>query len=675
MDKRQASRRAKELRSQLQVHNYLYHVQQSPVISDGEFDRLLNELKSIEADFPDLVTEDSPTRKVGGQVAEKFARIRHPAPILSLGNTFGPEDIRAWHARITRLDPRVAQAEFVVEPKLDGLTVVLHYVGGVFRLGATRGDGEIGEDITSNLRTVRALPLRVPVRADGPPAPGRLVVRGEALIFRSDFEAMNARLSKAGERTFVNPRNTAAGALRQLDPGLTASRPINLLCYAVVEADRGMPATQWETLEWLRQLGFPVSGEPVRAKDLEAAIQAAMDLERRRDDLPFELDGAVIKIDDLALAASLGTVGKDPRGAIAYKFAAQEVSTRLVDIGVNVGRTGVITPYAILEPVEVGGVTVRQATLHNFNFIADKDIRIGDRVMIKRAGDVIPYVIGPIEALRDGTERKFRPPKRCPSCNEPLERLADEVALYCVNSACPAQLVRNVEHFASRGTMDIEGLGIKVAELLVAAGKISGVGDLYALRPADLLDLEGFAERKAQGLVAGIDGSRARGLPRLISALGIRGVGEVAAADLASAFGSLDGLGMAHIEDLMAVEGIGPNLAQAVVDWFSTPGNQALLKKLKAAGVWPQVDRASAPAQAQPLQGKVFVITGTLPNMGRDEAKAWIQARGGKVTGSISRKTDYLVAGESPGSKFDAATALGVPILTEAQLIRLGRGD
>jgi len=668
MDAKQAADRAQELRRELQYHNYRYHVQQSPVISDVEFDRMLAELREIETEHPDLVTEDSPTQRVGGEPVDKFERVRHPAPILSLSNAFEPTDVRAWLDRIAKIDERVERASFVVEPKLDGLTVVLHYENGVFRLGATRGDGEFGENITANLKTIRSLPLRIPVESTGPSAPARLVVRGEALIFREDFEAMNEALEAAGERTFVNPRNTASGALRQLDSSLTASRPISLLCYAVVDGEGELPDTQWATLEWLKGLGFPVAKEATQAADLEAAIAAAQNIETMRDELAYELDGAVIKIDDLTLSAELGMVGKDPRGAIAYKFAAQEVSTRLLDIGVNVGRTGVITPYAMLEPVEVGGVTVRQATLHNFDFIAEKDIRVGDRVMIKRAGDVIPYVIGPIEDARQGNEKAYKVPNRCPSCGELLEQVEGEVAVYCVNAACPAQLVRNLEHFASRGAMDIEGLGIKVAEQLVEAHKVADVGDLYSLDDEDLLDLEGFAEKKAESLIAAIDASRGQSLQRVISALGIRGIGDVFAGDLASAFGDLDVLSRAGLDDLTEVEGIGPNLAQAVTDWFGKSKNGALLDKLKEAGVWPKAERRATQPGSLPFDGLTFVVTGTLPNLSRDEAKEFIQGQGGRVTSSVSSKTDYLVLGENPGSKLDRAQKLEIPTLDEESL-------
>ena len=444
--------RAAELRKQLHYHNYRYHVLDAPVISDSEYDRMLHELKQIESDHPELLTPDSPTLRVGGQVSDAFVRVALPHPVLSLANPFDADEVRAWYQRLLKLDERVSKAAFVVEPKLDGLTVVLHYQNGVFVRGATRGDGELGEDISSNLRTVRTLPLRIPVEAEGGDAPERFVVRGEAIIYREDFEEMNRRIEAEGGKLYVNPRNTAAGSLRQLDPSLTAERPIRLVCYAILDASGEPFGRQWEVLENLRRLGFPVQDQSELCEDIESTIMAVERMADRRLEFPYEVDGMVIKIDDLELAATLGVVGKDPRAAIAYKLPAEEVSTQLLDIASNVGRTGVITPYAKLEPVEVGGVTVRQATLHNFDFIREKDIRIGDRVLIKRAGDVIPYVIGPMTDARSGKEKRFRIPTSCPDCGEPLQQLEGEVAVYCVNASCPAQLVRNLEHFASRVT-------------------------------------------------------------------------------------------------------------------------------------------------------------------------------------------------------------------------------
>lgn len=688
-----------QLCKEINFHNYRYHVLDAPVISDAEFDRLMAELRQIEAEHPDWVTPDSPSQRAGAAPAEKFEKVRHPRPILSLANAFGAEDARAWFERIRKLDERVERAAFVVEPKIDGLSVVLHYRDGVFFQGATRGDGEIGEDISANLRTVRAIPLKIPVEKadDGPLTAGRaaqlslfgesqpssavgglpsyLVVRGEAFIPLKDFDLLNRRLAEAGEKTYLNPRNTAAGSLRQLDPAVTASRPLTLLVYQVVYAEGGqVPATQWELLAWLKRLGFPVTDVARRFERLDEALDYIQSWESRRDELPYEADGFVIKLDDLALAEDLGYVGKDPRGAIAYKFPAREVTTRLLAIEVEVGRTGVLTPRAVLEPVEIGGVIVRNATLHNFDFIAEKDIRIGDRVLVKRAGEVIPYVIGPVTEVRSGTEQAYRPPEACPACGQPVEHFEGEVAWYCVNAACPAQLVRNVEHFVSKGAMDINGLGIKIVEQLIAAGLVGDVADLYTLRREDLLALEGFAEKKADNLLAAIAESKRRPLARLLTALGIRGVGEVVARDLAQAFGSLEALAAASAEQLQMVEGIGPNIAAAIVDWFGRERNRAVLAKLKAAGVWPVSSQQSSVNSQQPLSGLTFVITGTLPTFSREGVKEFIEAHGGKVTDSVSRKTDYLVLGEAPGSKLQKAQALGIRIIGEEELRRLCGG-
>jgi DNA ligase (NAD+) len=669
MPPRDLTARAAELRRLLNFHSYRYHVLDSPVVSDAEFDRLLAELKALEEAHPALRTADSPTRRVGGGIAEGFGRVVHPAPILSLGNAYTADEVRAWLERAIRLDPRAAGAEFVVEPKMDGLTVVLTYDRGVFAQGATRGDGETGEDVTANLRTVRNLPLRIPADDGGPAAPRRLVVRGEAYIPVADFVAMNERLRQAEERTFVNPRNAAAGALRQLDSSLTAARPIRFMAYAIVEGDRSIPKTQWETLLHLRGLGFSVAEQAQLCRTLDEAAAYAQECAGRRASFPFEADGMVIKINDLDLAASLGIVGKDPRGAVAFKFPAQTVSTMLEDIGVNVGRTGVITPYAILEPVNVGGVVVRQATLHNFDYIQEKDIRLGDRVLLKRAGEVIPYVIGPIVEARVGRERRYGLPKVCPSCGERLQRGEGEVALYCVNAACPAQLVRHLEHFAGRGAMDIEGLGIKVAELLVAEGRLKDVADLYRLTVDDLLALEGFAQRRAENLVSALRASRTQSLARLTNALGIRGVGETVAGDLAAHFGDLGALASATGEEIQAVPGIGPETSESITGWFARRRNQKLLEKLKAAGVWPRAIRSAS--GRRPLNGKTFVITGTLPNLSRQAAKDLIEKHGGKVAGSVSAQTDYLVMGVEPGSKLDRARALGVKTIEASELERL----
>ncbi len=662
--------RLEQLRREINYHNYRYHVLDDPVISDYEYDQLMNELRQIEAEHPEWITPESPSQRAGAQPLDKFVKVRHPGPVLSLANGFNPEDIRAWFDRIRRLDERVARTDFVVEPKIDGLTVVLHYQDGNFILGATRGNGEIGEDITANLRTIRALPLHVPVSPEAPQPPSRLVVRGEAFMTIESFNQLNKRQAEKGEKPYLNPRNTAAGALRQLDPTLTTSRPLTLLVYAIVESDGPIPTTHMKLLEYLSALGFPVP-QHTYCSNLEVALAACQEMVTQRDDLSYEADGSVIKINNLELAADLGVVGKDPRGAIAFKFPAREVTTRLLDIGVNVGRTGVLTPFAIMEPVNIGGVIVRQATLHNFDYIRDKDIRIGDRVQVKRSGDVIPYVIGPVVAARTGEERPYEPPQACPVCKQPVEHLADEVAWYCVNIACPAQLIRNLEHFVSRGAMDIVGMGIRIVEQLVQAGLVKDVADLYRLKKENLLGLEGFAEKKADNLITSIDNSRQQPLNRLINALGIRGVGEVMANDLARYYPDLDSLAQASVEDLQRIEGVGPNIARAIVDWFSKDANKNVLRKLKESGVWPRSGPALSEAGPQPLAGLSFVVTGTLPNFSREGIKDYIEAHGGKVIDSISRKTSYLVLGENPGSKLDKARSLGVPVIDEVELIKL----
>jgi len=742
-----------ELKQQIHFHNHRYHVLDAPLISDAEYDRLLLELRGLEAEHPEWVTPDSPTQRAVAGVSDKFEKIPHPRPILSLANAFGAEEARAWFERIRKLDERVETAKFVVEPKIDGLSVVLHYREGIFTQGATRGDGEIGEDVTANLKTVRAIPLKIPVMKSSYPVsqlpsypvdrlsssaenrtteqpenrktvqpenrnlalPSTLVVRGEVFINHRDFEALNLRLREAGEKTYLNPRNTAAGSLRQLDPAVTAARPLTILVYQVVYVESALSSypvdqlssypviqfggkpdnrqtgqpdnrnteipetwqtSQWELLGWLKALGFPVTDAARRFDTLDEALAYIQSWENRRDELGYEADGFVIKLDDLTLAEALGFVGKDPRGAIAYKFPAREVTTTLTAIEIEVGRTGVLTPRAVLEPVEIGGVTVRNATLHNFDFIAEKDIRIGDRVLVKRAGEVIPYVIGPLPDARTGGEVPYQPPQTCPACGQPAEHLAGEVAWYCVNAACPAQLIRNVEHFVSKGALDISGLGIKIVEQLIAAGLVSDVADIFFLKKEELLTLEGFAEKKADNLLEAIGAARAQPLARLLAALGMRGVGEVSAKDLAAAFGSLDALSAADADSLQTVEGIGPNIAAAIVDWFARERNQQVLAKLKTAEVWPVASRQLSNNQLSvtsnlSLSGLTFVVTGTLPTLSREAAKEFIEQHGGKVTDSVSKKTSYLVLGENPGSKLQKAQSLGVPVIEESGLKKL----
>ncbi len=699
--------RYEDLKGQINFHNHRYHVLDDPVISDLEFDKLVVELRQIESDHPDWVTPDSPTQRAGAVPSDKFEKVRHPRSILSLANAFGAGDARAWYERVRKLDDRVEHARFVVEPKIDGLSVVLHYRDGFFVQGATRGDGEIGEDITANLRTVKTIPLKIPVASTPSPAgtgarlpsfsegkgsgagvrvPSYLVVRGEVFIPVKEFEKLNQKLAEAGEKTYLNPRNTAAGSLRQLDPSITASRPLTLLVYQILAWEAAPqtppePRSQWELLEYLRSLGFPVTRDAQRFDDIESAIAYTETWDKRRDELPYEADGMVIKIDDLPLAAELGFVGKDPRGAIAFKFPAREVTTQLLGIEVEVGRTGVLTPKAVLEPVEINGVIVKNATLHNFDYITEKDIRVGDRVLVKRAGEVIPYVIGPVIDLRSAAEKPYLPPTACPACGQPVEHLEGEVAWYCVNAACPAQLVRNVEHFVSRGAMDITGLGIKIVEKLIETGAVKDVADIYTLKRADILAAVTKKDRKtekeppgkiADNLLAAIQVSRSQPLSRLLTALGVRGVGEVSAADLSRAFPSLDLLALANAEQLQTVEGVGPNIAEGIVDWFGRERNQKVLEKLKAAGVWPTASSSTVGRPSSgPLFGMTFVVTGTLPTLSREGVKEFIEQHGGKVTDSVSKNTSYLVLGEAPGSKLQKAQSLGVKVIGEEELRKL----
>jgi DNA ligase (NAD+) len=697
MDTTILRQRYQDLKMQIHYHNHRYHVLDAPVISDGEFDKLLLELRQIETAHPDWVTPDSPSQRSGAEPSEKFEKVRHPRAILSLANAFGAQDARAWYERIRKLDDRVEKSCFVVEPKIDGLSVVLHYRKGVFVQGATRGDGEIGEDITANLRTVKTIPLRIPLdpgiagipgsRSSDHLVPDTLVVRGEVFIPINDFEGLNRRLEENGEKTYLNPRNTAAGSLRQLDPGITATRPLKILLYQIVHWENSTPfprepRSQWELLGYLRTLGFPVTVSAERFDDIESAIACTVAWDKRRDKLPYEADGMVIKIDDLNLAAELGFVGKDPRGAIAFKFPAREVTTRLQEIVVEVGRSGVLTPKAVLEPVEVNGVIVRNATLHNFDYIAEKDIRPGDRVLIKRAGEVIPYVIGPLAGLRTGVEKPYSPPGHCPACGQPVEHFSGEVAWYCVNAACPAQLVRNVEHFVSKGAMDITGLGIKLVEKLIDSGLVRDVADIYSLTRADILAAVSKKDRKtdreppgkiADNLLSAIEISKRQPLNHLVTALGIHGVGEVSAADLSRHFPSLDHLAGASVEQLQMVDGVGPNIAEAIVDWFSREHNQKVLTKLKSAGVWP-INNPHTTNINQPsgvLAGLTFVVTGTLTGFTREGAREFIEQHGGRVIDSVSRKTSYLVLGEAPGSKYDKAITLGVKVINVEELQKM----
>ena len=659
--------RAADLRALLHYYGYLYHTLDRPAVTDAEYDALMRELRAIEVARPDLVTADSPTQRVGGEPLAEFARVAHPHPMTSLLDAFSREEVLAWLERVRRLLPDDAELAFVAEPKIDGLAVALTYENGVLVRGATRGDGIHGEDITANVRTIRNMPLRIPV-STGPVAPAVIEVRGEIYMPPDLFHKMNAEREAQGLEPFANPRNAAAGSVRQLDPRVTADRPLRLFAYAIDYVEGVTLSTQWEALSYLRALGFAVNDDIRLLNDFGQVLAYAEEWMNRRDEIPYEADGIVIKISDLATQQRLGVVGNAPRWAVAFKFPAREATTRLLEIGVNVGRTGVLTPYAILEPVRLGGVTVRQASLHNFEDLARKDLRPGDTVVVVRAGDVIPQVVSPVVGLRDGTQLPYQRPTACPICSEAAVQEEGEVAVYCVNASCPAQVVRRIEHWVSRGAMDIDGFGTRLSEDLVAKGLLADVADLYILTNDALLPLEGFGPKRAANLVAAIDASRGRPLRRVLNGLGIRGVGGKAAESLATHFRSMDALMAAIAEDLQLIPGIGEVLASSVVGFFSIGHNRDLIARLRERGV-RLADAAVQEERTAPLDGLTFVITGTLPTMSREAATAVVVAHGGKVTGSVTGNTNYLVVGEKPGSsKYDKARSLGVPMITEAEL-------
>ncbi|MFP4229256.1 MAG: NAD-dependent DNA ligase LigA [Salinivenus sp.] len=657
------------LREVVRRHDHHYYVEDNPLVPDAEYDRLYRALERLEEAFPALRTEDSPTQRVGGDPIDAFDKHEHPRPLLSLSNAFDAGDLRDWYDRCQRLlrgrfgdvDPTL-----VAELKIDGLAVALTYEEGTLEVAATRGDGQVGEDITHNIRTVHRIPLHIPAGGETHrPVPDRIEVRGEVFMRKSEFEALNDRLREAGEAPFANPRNAAAGSLRQLDPSVTAERPLSFFAFATGPLSQE-PPTHTETLELLGELGFPMEEHTRTFDDLDALVSYCEHWTAHRDDLDYEIDGVVVKIDRHDYRDELGTIADAPRWAIAYKFPAREATTTLTDIEVNVGRTGAVNPEAVLEPVPIGGVTVSQATLHNEDYILERDIRIGDTVVVKRAGDVIPQVVRAVPEARTGEEEPWAFPERCPACGEELVRLPDEADYYCMNSECPAQFKRLVEHFVSRDAMDVEGLGEKLAHRLVEEGLIHTLADLYRMSTDELVALEGFAEKSAQNLVDAIEDSKAQPLRRLLFALGIRHVGKTVAKDLVAAFETLEELAAADPETLNAIEGVGPTIAESVADWFSVPENRALMEDLKAVGVNTERLPHEAPAaasEALPLEGYTVVITGSLPGRTRRDASEAIEAAGGSVTSSVSGNTDVLLVGENPGSKLQDAEAEGTRIV------------
>jgi DNA ligase (NAD+) len=660
--------RVQELREQINYHNYRYYVLDDPVVSDAEFDRLLQELTRLEERYPELVTPDSPTQRVGAAPLEKFESVAHRQPMLSLENAFSEAEAREFDERLKRFLRREEDFHYVMEPKMDGAAIELVYEQGRFVVGSTRGDGVRGENVTQNLKTIHTIPLQVLSREE--PAPELLEVRGEVYMDLEEFKKLNEERLGRGEPAFANPRNAAAGSLRQLDPNITAARPLKIYCYGIGEVRGRSFESHWEVLQTLKKWGFRVNPLIEREVGLEAAIAYHHRLERRRHGLPYEIDGMVLKVDSLTLQERLGTKARSPRWALAYKFAATQETTRVLDIVVNVGRTGAVTPMAVMAPVEVGGVTVSRATLHNEDEVARKDVRVGDTVLIQRAGDVIPEVVKVILEERPSDARPFKMPEHCPVCDTPLVRPAGEKVTRCPNPDCFGSRTRSLMHFAGKTAMDIDGLGEKIILQLVSAGLVRDVSDLYKLTEDDLIPLERFAEKSAQNIISAIQGSKHPPFRRLLNALGIRFVGEATAQMLAQHFQNLEALSRADKEELLQVEGVGEQVASSIVEYFRNPHNQALLHRLREAGVREQKPR---PRAAGPLAGKTFVFTGGLPHLSREEAKALVTARGGKVSSSVSAKTDYVVAGADPGSKYAKAVELGVAILDESAFEELLR--
>jgi DNA ligase (NAD+) len=663
--------RAAELRAEIAEHDHAYYVLDDPQIGDADYDRLLDQLRALESDDPRLVTPDSPTQRVGGRPLASFEQYEHAEPMLSLGNARNAEELEAWEQRIRnllkRFDISVDELAYVTEPKIDGLATSLTYEDGVFVRGATRGDGTIGEDVTQNLRTIRSLPLRIEH------GPRRIEVRGEVYFPRTGFARLNEERAAAGLSTFANPRNAAAGTIRQLDPALTASRPLQIWIYGVGFRDGVEHASHSEELVWLRSRGFRVNAEIERHTSAATVIARCEWWQEHRDALDFEIDGVVVKVDDRALWGELGVAGREPRWAIAWKFPPTTVTTRLRKVVWNVGRTGHMVPFAMLEPVHVGGVTVSTATLHNEEDLARKDARAGDEVIVTRAGDVIPRVVAPVIQRRKGRRlRKPRPPKKCPVCGTPTVKPEDSVWTICPNrSGCPGQTFQQVKHFVHRGAMDIEGLGEKQAMRFLEDGLIRDAADIYELTAADLVELDGFGEVSARNLVEAIEASKSQPFPRVLFGLGLAGVGAVNAEALARYFGSITELEAAQPERIEEVDGIGPILAEQIAEQLADERTRELVARLRGHGLRMELEASERRAEGGPLEGRTFVLTGTLPELTRERAMAMIKAAGGKVTGSVSKRTDYVVAGESPGSKLAKAEELGTEILDEAGLVEL----
>jgi DNA ligase (NAD+) len=662
------AQRAAELRQELERHNRLYYILDEPEIGDDEYDALLDELRAIEADNPELRTADSPTQRVGAPPLDRFEQVEHAEQMLSLGNARNEEELRAWENRLAnhlkRLDIAASEFSYTTEPKIDGLAISLTYEDGVLVRGATRGDGRVGEDVTQNLRTIGSVPLRIP------DAPELIEVRGEVYLPIAAFKALNQRRAEAEEPTFANPRNSAAGSIRQLDPALAAERPLSTWSYGI-GAVRGLDlATHMDEVEWLDERGFKVNPDTARHRGVEGVVERCHWWEERREALDYEIDGVVVKVDERALWRELGVVGREPRWAIAWKFPPTTATTRMNSVVWNVGRTGHLVPFAMLEPVHVGGVTVSTATLHNEEDLARKDVRVGDEVVVMRAGDVIPQVVAPmVQKRQNKSARKPRPPKRCPACGTETVKPEGAVFTICPNrTGCPGQSFQHVKHFVSKGAMDIDGFGEKQAMRFLEEGLISDVADVYDLTAEQLVGMDRFAEVSARNLLAAIDASRSRPFKRVLYALGLPGVGYVTAEALADHFGSIDALHGADPEAIEEVEGVGPIMAVQIAESLADEPTWQLVEKLREKGLRLEQDASERRPEGGPLEGKTLVLTGTLPELTREEAAALVKAAGGKVVNSVSKKTDYVVAGENPGSKLARAEKFEVAILDEAGL-------
>ncbi|MFN8634091.1 MAG: NAD-dependent DNA ligase LigA [Chloroflexota bacterium] len=664
--------RVEALRSQVNYHNYRYHVADDPEITDGEYDALMRELRKLEEEHPELQSPDSPTQRVGGAPSEKFAVVEHAIPMLSLANAFSEEELRNWYARATRLLGREIEG-FVLEPKIDGLAVALIYQQGRLTVGATRGDGLRGDDITPNIRTIRSVPLTL---ADSPPE--TIEVRGEVYLTRAAFERINEERAAAGQPLFMNPRNCAAGSLRQLDPRITATRPLDVFLYALGQISENEPRYHWDAIERFKQLGLRTNPYNTRVKTIDEVVEQVATWEHRRETLPYEIDGVVVKIDDREIQAELGSIGREPRWAIAFKFPPTQATTVLEGIDVNIGRTGAVNPYALLEPVQIAGVTVKRATLHNEDDIRRKDIRIGDTVIVHRAGEVIPQVIGPVLSKRPPDAQPYSIPATCPTCGSPVVRPEGEAMSYCSGGiiVCPDQRWQWLQLYVGRGAMDVDRVGEKLLLTLMREGLVNDPADLYALTKEQLLPLERMAEKSAQNVLDSIEASKQRPLYRLIWGLNIRHVGEKAAQLLAAQFGSIDGVMAATEDDVNAIEGIGPTIAKSIVSYFANPQYREVIEKLRAAGVRLADEPGSGSEVVDGLlSGSSFVVTGRLARQTRSQIEAQIKALGGTVMDSVTKKTTYLIVGEEAGSKLAKAQKLGTRILDEDLFDRLAAGE